>query len=131
MAKFDELLKFRLGESKMTELCSIVEANTILSKENAAVNFNKLVNEASYAMSLVPEWDGVFTTEERSLLAMYLWQGAISKYSNINEDVRVDSWIEDFKSSSITKANRSFMNCLLYTSPSPRDRQKSRMPSSA
>ena len=25
----------------------------------------------------------------------------------------------------------SFMGCLLYTSPSPRDRQKSRMPSSA
>ena len=24
-----------------------------------------------------------------------------------------------------------FMDCLLYTSPSPRDRQKSRMPSSA
>ena len=24
-----------------------------------------------------------------------------------------------------------FANCLLYTSPSPRDRQKSRMPSSA
>ena len=28
-------------------------------------------------------------------------------------------------------SNGSFMNCLLYTSPSPRDRQKSRMPSSA
>ena len=27
--------------------------------------------------------------------------------------------------------NARFMNCLLYTSPSPRDRQKSRMPSSA
>ena len=26
---------------------------------------------------------------------------------------------------------RAYMNCLLYTSPSPRDRQKSRMPSSA
>ena len=26
---------------------------------------------------------------------------------------------------------RSAMSCLLYTSPSPRDRQKSRMPSSA
>ena len=25
----------------------------------------------------------------------------------------------------------NFINCLLYTSPSPRDRQKSRMPSSA
>ena len=29
------------------------------------------------------------------------------------------------------KANGQYMNCLLYTSPSPRDRQKSRMPSSA
>ena len=27
--------------------------------------------------------------------------------------------------------NRRFSTCLLYTSPSPRDRQKSRMPSSA
>ena len=27
--------------------------------------------------------------------------------------------------------DRLFMACLLYTSPSPRDRQKSRMPSSA
>ena len=26
---------------------------------------------------------------------------------------------------------KEFNNCLLYTSPSPRDRQKSRMPSSA
>ena len=31
----------------------------------------------------------------------------------------------------IGKANRLFVPCLLYTSPSPRDRQKSRMPSSA
>ena len=28
-------------------------------------------------------------------------------------------------------AKASFLACLLYTSPSPRDRQKSRMPSSA
>ena len=28
-------------------------------------------------------------------------------------------------------ALKQFYNCLLYTSPSPRDRQKSRMPSSA
>ena len=30
-----------------------------------------------------------------------------------------------------TDAKELFKNCLLYTSPSPRDRQKSRMPSSA
>ena len=29
------------------------------------------------------------------------------------------------------KVNGEIQNCLLYTSPSPRDRQKSRMPSSA
>ena len=31
----------------------------------------------------------------------------------------------------ITKEGRWLYTCLLYTSPSPRDRQKSRMPSSA
>ena len=31
----------------------------------------------------------------------------------------------------LTGTNRNTMFCLLYTSPSPRDRQKSRMPSSA
>ena len=31
----------------------------------------------------------------------------------------------------VKEAEGSFTNCLLYTSPSPRDRQKSRMPSSA
>ena len=30
-----------------------------------------------------------------------------------------------------SKFNASYKDCLLYTSPSPRDRQKSRMPSSA
>ena len=30
-----------------------------------------------------------------------------------------------------TKEKKKSKNCLLYTSPSPRDRQKSRMPSSA
>ena len=35
---------------------------------------------------------------------------------------------EDFK---FVDAHVHFYDCLLYTSPSPRDRQKSRMPSSA
>ena len=30
-----------------------------------------------------------------------------------------------------TKKNINYLNCLLYTSPSPRDRTRSRMPSSA
>ena len=46
---------------------------------------------------------------------------------------------EDYKESEISKKVKELMDdgyefgeaCLLYTSPSPRDRQKSRMPSSA
>ena len=36
-------------------------------------------------------------------------------------------WIESVK----TREDPDLTDCLLYTSPSPRDRQKSRMPSSA
>ena len=40
--------------------------------------------------------------------------------------------LENFKKLCITlDVNADYMLCLLYTSPSPRDRQKSRMPSSA
>ena len=41
-------------------------------------------------------------------------------------------WLEDFTSAeSIDWINRQDDFCLLYTSPSPRDRTRSRMPSSA
>ena len=35
------------------------------------------------------------------------------------------------KETAIANAKAALEDCLLYTSPSPRDRQKSRMPSSA
>ena len=38
-------------------------------------------------------------------------------------------WGQNFRGKAYMRANES--SCLLYTSPSPRDRQKSRMPSSA
>ena len=47
--------------------------------------------------------------------------------------VRVNNDIREFLCLSPTKGSISNLlcTCLLYTSPSPRDRQKSRMPSSA
>ena len=39
--------------------------------------------------------------------------------------------LQAFEGVVIAKRNRGLNSCLLYTSPSPRDRQKSRMPSSA
>ena len=45
-------------------------------------------------------------------------------------DVLEDGFIEKVKSD-ISEIKGLAYSCLLYTSPSPRDRQKSRMPSSA
>ena len=42
-----------------------------------------------------------------------------------------DAMIESAKEGVVKAATEAVSGCLLYTSPSPRDRQKSRMPSSA
>ena len=46
-------------------------------------------------------------------------------YDFVCEQLGIDSFVYN------DKAWDDFYTCLLYTSPSPRDRQKSRMPSSA
>ena len=53
------------------------------------------------------------------------------------QDATIDSMYGHYSSTTLLFGEASFKNagsftiCLLYTSPSPRDRQKSRMPSSA
>ena len=51
-------------------------------------------------------------------VALFLWAGGAS--------VAVFKLLKE-----LSAANRRFNTCLLYTSPSPRDRSLSRMPSSA
>ena len=55
----------------------------------------------------------------------------ISEWSDFDcwENIRVQQWIFE-RAMDIYKGKKIDI-CLLYTSPSPRDRQKSRMPSSA
>ena len=52
----------------------------------------------------------------------------IKKYCNCHPEIIAK--LESFNPSASVK-DRIAYSCLLYTSPSPRDRQKSRMPSSA
>ena len=56
------------------------------------------------------------------------WDLQTKNYNIKTIDVKVDKRIIDEEGHPNL---RSFNICLLYTSPSPRDRQKSRMPSSA
>ena len=64
------------------------------------------------------------------------WQGQCNKcgiWNSIIEEIKQSSaenlW--DHKKSELNTKQAKPKPCLLYTSPSPRDRQKSRMPSSA
>src|SRR5678810_768904 len=62
----------------------------------------------------------------------YIPHGAIM--GNTSHGPALDKWTPsgsgaDFKLSPILASLEPYKNCLLYTSPSPRDRQKSRMPS--
>ena len=52
--------------------------------------------------------------------------GDVEKYDDVQR-----KWLVRLHRREVAIAPMSFSYCLLYTSPSPRDRQKSRMPSSA
>ena len=51
--------------------------------------------------------------------------------SKFNKNTTVDNYIADNRDSDPYQFTPSLVNCLLYTSPSPRDVEESRMPSSA
>ena len=56
--------------------------------------------------------------------------GLIQRVEYIKETVRQGNGLDADRNLSTAAMERGW-DCLLYTSPSPRDRQKSRMPSSA
>ena len=55
-------------------------------------------------------------------------ESVLDSSGNINLDAAI---MEGFFPFILLALSMGFLSCLLYTSPSPRDRQKSRMPSSA
>ena len=59
--------------------------------------------------------------------------GKVEKTMPQGSQIATYSWQQDSSGKAITKRDawNQYYTCLLYTSPSPRDRQKSRMPSSA
>ena len=51
-------------------------------------------------------------------------------FEQMGDECKISA-ITEFGDKTPAQITESFIACLLYTSPSPRDRQKSRMPSSA
>ena len=73
---------------------------------------------------------GKTTTTERILF----YTGINHKIGETHDGAATMDWMAQEQERGITitsAATTCYWSCLLYTSPSPRDRQKSRMPSSA
>ena len=79
------------------------------------------INEGSSAFIVGPDFASLENEPVRALIGNHF---VINKYG--------DDWAWDTHSESV-KFQRAYhsTDCLLYTSPSPRDRTRSRMPSSA
>ena len=70
---------------------------------------------------------GLEPYEGRYTLQLQDWSERVFKKRNIDYVVVPGQTIDNTKSISVGQV----LDCLLYTSPSPRDRTRSRMPSSA
>ena len=70
---------------------------------------------------------GKTTTTERILY----YTGKSHKIGEVHDGAATMDWMEQEQERGITITSAATTCCLLYTSPSPRDRTRSRMPSSA
>ena len=77
-------------------------------------------------------WDDLIYTHISARLKDNPNQFLFNPYGLMFEEMTASSLIKvDLDGTVVTGSDYGFNPCLLYTSPSPRDRQKSRMPSSA
>ena len=75
-------------------------------------------------------WDGVRNYQAaKNLKSMKKGDQCFFYHSNIGKEIV--GIVEVIKEAYLDKTDKSGRFCLLYTSPSPRDRTRSRMPSSA
>ena len=84
-------------------------------------------------LPLIPKLPGVYRMLNEKNVILYVGKAKnlpnrLKSYvSEKNHIIRTERMLSQTRKIEITSTS----NCLLYTSPSPRDRQKSRMPSSA
>ena len=94
--------------------------NQIIKKE--WTDYNKHMNVAYYVLVFDESWEVMlqkFKMGEDSAKTTGMSTMVVETYITYNNEVKEGEEVE------------VFLTCLLYTSPSPRDRTRSRMPSSA
>ena len=78
------------------------------------------------------EEEETYNKTKLQMLGSSVFERALQEMSKLRwETTRINRHVNIFIAIAIEKIRKFIKTCLLYTSPSPRDRQKSRMPSSA
>ena len=82
---------------------------------------------------VVPAFEGEMgILKDHISIISFLKPGILKVFSKSGEGkYYVEDGIIEFKENTLSVLTSSIFSCLLYTSPSPRDRTRSRMPSSA
>ena len=113
-------------------------AELIVQLENANASIasmqSQIVSLQSLRDSLSTMLNSSNSTNDELEELLTAANASILQWQQTAEDNRVDLSGADLRNADLSGADLSNANltgCLLYTSPSPRDRQKSRMPSSA
>ena len=99
----------------------------ILDKDMDAEHYGQILGR--YGDSLVRNLHGHHTWEDRQLFPELA--SADPRFETGLDLLEQDHEVLDETLDRFTRASNRYLNCLLYTSPSPRDLSTSRMPSSA
>ena len=112
-------LKVEIAESFMSGLKGLMEAHNVVLPEDASSDIFKDLE------SRVEELEGKLEEETAAKIGI---SNELFEAQAKNTFAEASNGLADTQ---IEKLRALSEGCLLYTSPSPRDRQKSRMPSSA
>ena len=112
-----EIKRFQVGE-RMSQ--AVVHGDTVYTAGQVAQSAPgaSVADQTRAILSQIDDLLREAGTDKSRLISATIWLSDISTFNEMNEIW--DAWVVQGQTP-----------CLLYTSPSPRDRQKSRMPSSA
>ena len=105
---------------------------TLHKYTESEINDFKKLNYSDLAKKIIHPFIGNFTSENE-LSKMVEKSYSVFRKDNVIDLIKVGdrSVLELFHGPTLAFKDVAMQLCLLYTSPSPRDREKSRMPSSA
>ena len=119
----------KLGGDENREILEILqkEARKELKLRRKKIDVSKFFGKKEENQTTAPDTTGTSSLAVRSKTGKIDTKKFIPEPTDENQEGGASGTVKDILSSVISIEE----TCLLYTSPSPRDRQKSRMPSSA